>query len=168
MEAAEAARGKFRTFLLHCFRHYIASQYARASRQRRGGGRPQVSLDAEDGEARFAREVADDRDPETLFARNWAVALVNAVLDGLAQECARSGRGRAFATLLPLLHGDADRPRQAAVARDLATTEATVRVMVHRLRRRYRELLRQQVAQTVGSPTEVEEEIQHLMRVLQS
>jgi RNA polymerase sigma-70 factor (ECF subfamily) len=166
--AADEARGKFRTFLLRCFRHHIASEYARSGRRKRGGGWPLVSLDAGDGEARFAREVADRRDPETLYERNWAVALVNAALDGLAQEFERSGRGRVFEILSPFLHGDPDSPPQVAVATELATTEATVRVMVHRLRRRYRELLRQRVAQTVGSPVEVEEELRHLMGVLQN
>lgn len=168
VDSADAAKGRFRSFLLQCFKHYRVTERVRASRRKRGGGRPLLSLDAEDGEVRFARELADRRDPEALYERNWALALVNAALERLADQFARSGRRRAFDLLSPFLHGDADSPRQAAVALELATTEATVRVMVHRLRRRYRELLRQLVTQTVGSPVEVDEELRNLLRILQS
>lgn len=167
LDAADAARGRFRTFLLTCFKNFIASEHARAAAQKRGGARPWLSLDAVDAETRFGLEMADRRDPEWLFERNWALALLNEGLDRLACQCRETGRSRVFEALSPSLRGDPDGPTQARIARDLDTTEGTVRVMAYRLRRRYRELLRELVAQTVATPLEVEDELRHLLEVLQ-
>ena len=168
VDAAADARGRFRSFLLRCFKHFAASERTRAGAQKHGGGQPVLPLDAGRGEAQFQRESADRRDPEVLYERNWAFALLNEGWDRLAVECARAGRSQVFRLLSPFLRGDTDGQSYSAVAEQLATTVATVHVMAHRLRRRYREVLRELATQTVASPTEVDEELRHLRRLFQT
>lgn len=166
--AADDARGRFRSFLLQCFKHFTASERTRAGAQKRGGGQPVLPLDAGRGEAQFQEEAADRRDPEVLYERNWAFALLNEGWERLALECERSGRSHVFQLLSPLLRGDTDGVSYGRAAELLDTTVATVHVMAHRLRRRYRDVLRELAAQTVGSPAEVDEELRHLRRLFQT
>lgn len=165
LESAEAARGRFRNFLLRCFQNYCASTWQRSRTDRRGGGAVAWSLDAADAEQRFAREARDHHDPEALYHRNWALALLEDALNRLQRECVLAGRAAVFEALAPRLQGD-DGASIGAAAVALNADERTVRVMLHRLRNRYRALLRELVARTVGSPDEVEEELQHLKQVL--
>ncbi len=165
LESAEAARGRFRNFLLRCFQNYCASTWQRSQAARRGGGVAAWSLNAAEAEQRFAREASDHRDPEALYHRAWALAVLEGALDRLQHECALAGRAAVFEALSPRLQGDDD-ASFAAAAIALDASEGTVRVMLHRLRNRYRALLREMVARTVGSPGEVEEELQHLKRTL--
>ena len=166
--SAEAARGQFRAFLLRCFQNFMASERARATRQKRGGGQPLLSLDAPGAEERFARELTDRRSPEVLYEHHWAVAVLDEAMRLLRREFTVQGRERTFNLLAPRLEGDRNGGSAADLATQLGTTEGTVRVMVHRLRRRYRDLLHGVVLRTVASPTEVLEEMQHLFHVLQS
>jgi RNA polymerase sigma-70 factor (ECF subfamily) len=117
-------------------------------------------------EARFARELATSESPESLFERAWAVAIIDEAMRRLQHECARHGRLRLFQEIQPCLEGDHDAGSYAEIARALGTTEGTIGVTVSRMRRRYLELLRSVILQTVGSPEEVEEELRHLLRVL--
>jgi RNA polymerase sigma-70 factor (ECF subfamily) len=165
--SAEATRGRFRSFLLQCFRNFMAAEHAKAMRQKRGGGRPILSLDAVGAEARFGREMTEKQTPEALYERNWALAVLDEAMLQLQREFASSGRERTFHALRPHLQGDDNGLSYAAVAEELSTSEGTVRVMVYRLRRRYREQLNDVVLRTVGSPAEVEGELQHLLHVLQ-
>lgn len=165
--SAEAARGRFRAFLLRCFKNFTASEHARATRQKRGGGQPLLSLDAPGAEERFARDLSDPCDPEVLYEKRWALAVIEEALRQLRAAFAAEGKERAFALLAPRLSGARDGAPSAELARELQTTEATVNVMVHRLRRRYREVLQGVVLRTVDSPIEVEEEMRYLLAVLQ-
>ncbi|MCZ7641322.1 MAG: hypothetical protein M5U12_37860 [Verrucomicrobia bacterium] len=166
--SAVAARGRFRAFLLRCFQNFAASEHARATRVKRGGGRPLLSLDVPGVEARVARQLADPRDPEQLYERHWALAVLEEAMRQLREAFAAEGRARAFELLAPRLSGERDGTSAAEVAQQLGTTESSVNVMVHRLRRRYREVLYRVVLRTVDSPTEVQEELRHLLRVLQT
>lgn len=164
--SADATKGRFRAFLLRCFQNFAASEHARATRQKRGGGQPLLSLDAPGAEARFARELSDPRSPEVLYERHWAVAVLDETLRRLREEFVAEGRERTFDLLAPRLSGERDGGSCADLAVQLGTTEGTVRVMVHRLRRRYREVLNGVVLRTVDSPSEVSEELRHLLEVL--
>jgi RNA polymerase sigma-70 factor (ECF subfamily) len=117
-------------------------------------------------ERRLAAAPASTASPEELFDRHWAVAVLDAALAWLEAEMRESGRGAAFEQLLPSWEGDDDRPRYAEIARRLDTTEEPIKVTVYRLRRRYRDLIRLVVGQTVNNPMEVETELAHLMAAL--
>jgi RNA polymerase sigma factor (sigma-70 family) len=165
--SADAAKGRFRSFLLQCFRNFMGAEHAKATRQKRGGHQSLLSLDAAGAEARFVGEPADPHRPEQLYERNWALAVLDEALLQVQQEFATSGRERAFEVLRPHLQGEDEDLSYAASARKLATSEAALRVMVYRLRRRYREILNGVVLGTVDSPAEVEDELRHLLQVVQ-
>jgi RNA polymerase sigma factor (sigma-70 family) len=164
---ADAAKGRFRSFLLQCFRNFTASEHARATRQKRGGGQAILSLDAEGAEARFAREVVDPHSPELLYERKWAHAVLDEAMRQVQREFSDSNREHTFQVLRPHLQGDDHCLSYTEVARELSIAEATARVMVYRLRRRYREVLHDVVLRTVSSPAEVEDELRHLLEVVQ-
>jgi RNA polymerase sigma factor (sigma-70 family) len=164
---ADPLKGRFRSFILGCFTVFIASEHQRGGAQRRGGGVFLVPLDLHEAELRFAREPNSTASPEKLFDRQWAVAVLDAALSRLEFEMRESGRATLFQELLPSLQGD-EGPEYAELARRLGTTEATVRVTVHRLRIRYRETLRAMVAQTLNDPMEVDAELADLMAALRS
>ena len=166
LERVDQARGRFRSFLLASFTNYLRNQYDHKHAQKRGGGRTILSLDLGDAENRYGREPADTDTPERLFERRWALTLLNHVLDQLQAECARKGRAALFDKLKAHLHGGTDNPPLREVAADLGMTEEAVRVAVHRLRRRCRDLLRDAVAQTLQDPAEVDDEIRHLFAAL--
>lgn len=168
LATADAAKGRFRSFLLQCFRNYISTDYIRSTAQKRGGGQPVLSLDQGSATPGYVEEITDQRSPELLYERSWALAVLDETMRQLGREFAGTGRQRAFEALRPCLQGEGREWSAAAVAQELSTTEATVRVMVHRLRKRYREVLRGVVLRTVGSPAEVEDELRHLLRVVQA
>jgi RNA polymerase sigma-70 factor (ECF subfamily) len=158
------SKGRFRAFLLASLKHFLANQYARQNALKRGGDRPPLSLDA--AEARFAREPAApaDQSPERLFERHWALALLAQVLSQLEADYRNRGEDPLFQALKPTLTGGG--PGLAQVAASLGMTEGALKTAAHRLRRRYRDLLRHTIAQTVNSPEEVEEEIAYLLNCL--
>jgi RNA polymerase sigma-70 factor (ECF subfamily) len=163
---ADQGKGRFRSFLLACLRHFLTSEPDRLQAQKRGRGRPPVSLDAALAERRYRLEPADPASPETIFERNWALALLEQVLARVREEQRTWGKEAQFRELQPCLMADPDAPRYAELAARLQTTEEAARMMVHRLRRRYREFLREEIARTADTPAEVEEEIRHLFSVL--
>lgn len=165
--SADAAKGRFRSFLLRSFSNFKATAHTRAARQKRGGEQTILSLDVAGAEAKFGRDLSDTHNPELLYERYWALAVLDEAMLQVEREFAASGRKRVFQALRPCLQGDENRVSHAAAAKELSTTEATVRVMVYRLRRRYREVLNEVVLRTVDSPTEVEEELRHLLQVVQ-
>ena len=167
VDSADAAKGRFRSYLLRSFCNFKATEHARAARQKRGGGQTILSLDAAGAEAKFGRDLSDTSNPELLYERNWALAVLDGAMLQMEREFATSGREQVFRVLRPYLQGDENVPSHAVAARELATTEATVGVMVYRLRRRYREVLNGVVLRTVSSPAEVEEELRHLLQVVQ-
>jgi RNA polymerase sigma-70 factor (ECF subfamily) len=163
---ANPEKGRFRSFLLGCFIHFMASEKERSQTLKRGGGRLIVPLDPQQAEARLAQEPSPEASPERLFDRYWALAVLDAALAHLEAEFRKSGRTALFQQLQPFLQGDAGGPSYTEVAHRLGTTEGTIKVSVHRVRRRYRELLRTVVSQTVDSPVEVDAELAHLMAAL--
>ncbi len=162
----EEEGGRFRGYLLGALKHYLANERERARALKRGGGREPLSLELEDAEERYAREPADPLTPEKLFLRKWALALLARVLERLRVEQEERGRGAVFARLKSFLASEGSSERLGEAALALEMTENAARVAIHRLRSRYRELLLQEVAQTVDRPQEVEDELAELFAAL--
>ena len=161
--AADPARGRFRSFLLTSFKHFMSNERDRERAQKRGGGQRLLSLEFETAEAAYRIEPADTLTPEALFERRWALELIDRVTAQLAAERERAGSGVTFAQLKEFLIGERNDGRYAETARALGTTEGALRVTVHRLRRRFRDLLRAEIAATVSEDGEVDGEIRHLI-----
>ena len=166
LSRARADLGRFRTFLLGAMQLYLAKQRRHDSAQKRGGGVLPLSLDELQAEQRYAQEPADLASPDQQFERSWAFALIERVLRRLEAEYATAEKRALGAALLPLLTSAASRPGHEALAARLGMTPAAVGTAVFRMRRRYGELMREEIAETVSSPAEVEEEIAHLIRVV--
>jgi len=164
---ADRERGRFRTFLLSALRHFLADQRDFANRQKRGGGQSIVSFDAATAEERYQLEPPDLRDPAALFDRRWATTLLENALRRLEDESVTTSRAAAFAELREFLIGDHDHGTYAEAAARLHTTPAALKMAVLRLRRRCRELIREEIAQTVSAPEQVEEEYRALASLLQ-
>lgn len=165
LQSADREKGKFRSFLLTMLKRFLADQWDRAHRQKRGGGKQFVSLDGQDTELRYRSEPSNGETPETLFEQRWAISLLDQVLKRLEEECASEGKTTIFQELKPFLTNEQE-SSCADVACKLGITENNVKVTVHRLRQRCRELLREEIARTAASPAQVEEEIQDLFAVL--
>lgn len=164
---ADPERGRFRTFLLTAMKHFIANQWNKAHTQKRGGRLVVESIDDDSAEDRYRLEPADQATPESHFERGWALTLLEDVLARLEEEYRRDGKLAWFEAMRPALTMDRGLITYADVAAKLGIAENAARVAVHRLRRRYRQLLRAEVAHTVASPDEVDEEMHHLFQVLQ-
>ena len=165
---ADPARGRFRSFLRTVCAHFLANRRDREQARKRGGGRAVLPIDAADAEGRYALELADGLTPERIFDRSWALTLLGRVLDQLGREYDEAGKAATFEALRGVLAGDPDAPSYAAVAARLGTTEGAARVAAHRLRRRYGELLRQEIAATLAEPAEVDDEIRDLFAALEA
>lgn len=164
--AADRQRGKFRSFLLGAFEHFLAKEWRRAHAEKRGGGRAAFSLDEMDAENRYLLEPAHELTPAKIFDRRWATTLLDQAIARLGEECLASQKRELFEAVQPLLSGDSADISYAELARSLNTTEGALKVAVHRLRHRYGELVRAEIAQTVASPVEVESELRELLAVL--
>jgi RNA polymerase sigma factor (sigma-70 family) len=160
---ADRQRGRFRTFLSSAFCHYMANEQRQARTLKRGGGFALVPLE---DEADVAREARDDLTPEHAYERTWALAMLERVMDRLREEYEQAGRCELFVSLQPHLSGAGARTGYAQLGVSLGLSESAVAVAVHRMRRRYGELLREEIAATVASPAEVEDELRHLLRVV--
>jgi len=166
LKAADREKGKFRSFLLMAMKRLLANEWDRANRQKRGGGREIVSLDVEDAEGRRVIELADAKTPEKVFEQHWAEALLEQVFRRLAAEIGAEGKMDVFMELKGFISGQEDAGSYPEVARRLKISEGTLRVKVHRLRQRYRELLRLEVANTVDSAEAIDDEIRYLFAAL--
>jgi RNA polymerase sigma-70 factor (ECF subfamily) len=164
--AADQAKGRFRSFLLIALKRFLANEWDKARARKRGGGTPPISLDALTAEQRYALEPADRLSADRLFERRWALTLLDTILARLREEQAAAGRLEAFDLLKDALTCGERATPYAELAARLRTSEGAVKVAVHRLRRRYRELLETEIANTVGSPEEVAEERRYLFSVL--
>ncbi len=162
LKDADQQRGRFRSFLLAALKHFLANEWDRAHAKKRGGESPVISIDSQDGERRYRHEPTDSQTAEKIYDRRWALTLLNQVLMQLEDEYRQADKSRLFECLQSCLQGSKDGPSYAQLADQLGTTEGAIKVAVHRLRRRYRELLTAEIAQTVGSPLEIEEEIRCL------
>jgi RNA polymerase sigma-70 factor (ECF subfamily) len=165
---ADPDRGRFRSFLLAVYSHYLANRGDRERALKRGGGRVAVPIDTAGAEGRYDRELVLDLTPERIFDRTWALTLLDRVLDELRREYEDAGRGAAFAVLSLNLTEDPRADSYAAVAARLGSTEGAARVAVHRLRRRYAHLLRCEIAATVDDPAEIDDEIRALFAALRA
>jgi RNA polymerase sigma-70 factor (ECF subfamily) len=163
---ADPARGRFRTFLLRSLENFLRTQHRDATAQKRGGGREIVSWDAQTAEERYASEPKEAASPDALFDRQWAGAVLEEVLTRLRREFSTSGRTELFEALEPHLWGDETSTPYPQIGQALDMTVVAVRVTLHRLRQRFHELLRTEVAHTVGEATEVDDELQHLRQAL--
>ena len=164
LDRADPGKGRFRSFLLTSLKFFVADEEDRHRAQKRGGGLV-VPLEFSSGEERYQREPAHDETPERLFERRWALEVLDRVVEKLRQEFVQHGRPEHFERLKVFLLGQSDTP-YAAIARDMNTSEGALKVAIHRLRKRYRVLLRQEIADTVSDPAEVESELRFLAAVL--
>ena len=164
--AADQAKGRFRSFLLLALKRFLGHERERARALKRGGGEAVVALDGLTAEQRYALEPADQMSADRLYERRWALALLEQVLARLRSEHVAAGRLETFEQLKGWLTSGGRGTPYAELAGRLGMRESAVKVSVHRLRRRYRELLEEEIAQTVASSEEVEEERRHLLAVL--
>lgn len=165
---ADRRRGKFRSFLLTSLKHFLSNQRDRARAKKRGGGRAILSLDFQSAERQYRLEPAQMATAEQLFERRWALALLDHVLTRLAAEYVAADNATVFHGLKPYLTCEKENLPYRKVAEDLDMTEGAVKVAVHRLRKRYRRLLEEEIRQTVSSADEVEEEIQQLFAAVRA
>jgi len=159
-------RGRFRSFLLMSVKHFLANEWDRERALKRGGGVAPLSLDIEESEGAHRVGVASGDSPEEIYEKRWALAVLARVLGALEREMGQSGNLDRFHKLRPYLTAEGGGVRYREVARDLGMSEAAVKVAIHRLRRRYGELLRRHVSQTVDEPDAVDAEIRHLLSAL--
>ena len=164
LDRADPEKGRFRSFLLTSLKFFVADEEDRQRARKRGGGLL-VPLEFSSGEERYQREPAHDETPERIFERRWALSVLDRVVEKLRDEFVQHGRPVHFERLKVFLLGQADAP-YATLAREMNTSEGALKVAIHRLRKRYRELFRQEIADTVADPTEVESELRHLAAVL--
>jgi len=168
LAAISSERGRFRAFLLAALKHFLANEWDRANRQKRGGGATLVSLDWQDADTRYQIDPPDNLSPDKLYDRAWAVTMLERVIARLRDENTNEGKAGLFGELKPFLMVGKSAIPYAQVADSLKLTEGAVRVAVHRLRVRYRELLRDEVRQTISDPAQVEEEMRTLFSAFAS
>ncbi|MCY1077748.1 RNA polymerase sigma factor [Archangium lansingense] len=163
LAAVDRQRGRFRSWLLSSLKHYLSNEWDRERAQKRGSGLTPVSIDAEDAEGRYQHEPSHSLTPEKLYERRWALTLLEHVLSTLEQECARLGRQQLFEKLRGTLTGDVEKQPYAKVGETLKMSEDAVKLAAYRLRGRYRELLRAEIAQTVEQPEDIDDELRLLL-----
>jgi RNA polymerase sigma-70 factor (ECF subfamily) len=167
LASAAPERGRFRSFLLTALKNFLANEWDRTHAQKRGGARPPLSLDLATAESRLTLEPGHDLTPERVYERQWVLTLLQLVVTKLESEFAAAGKGRHFELLKGAISGDADHNvPYATAAAELDMSEPAVRQAARRLRQRYRELLRAEVAETVADPAEIDDEIRSLFEIL--
>ena len=164
LDRADREKGRFRSFLLTSLKFFVADEEDRRRAHKRGGGAV-LPLELSSGEKRYQREPAHDETPERIFERRWALSVLDRVVEKLRDEFVHHGRPEDFERLKVFLLGHSDAP-YATLAREMNTSEGGLKVAIHRLRKRYRELFRQEIANTVADPTEVESELRFLAAAL--
>jgi RNA polymerase sigma factor (sigma-70 family) len=164
--SVDRAKGRFRSFMLASMKHFLANEWDRAHAQKRGGGVQFTSIDAKSAETRYHLEPADPMTPEKIFERRWALTLLDEVLKTVRREYKAAGNAELFDALKSTLSGESAGTPYAEAGKALGMSEGAVKVAAHRLRRRYREILRAEIAETVADPGEVEDELRHLIAVL--
>lgn len=165
---ARQEKGRFRSFLLATFKHFMSTEKRRQAAQKRGGGRALISLDEQTSEERYACEPADSHTPETLFELSWARTVVARAATSLEKEFESTGKREVFLKLQPYLQSGRAGPSYAETAAALGKSEDAIKSGVLRLRQRFQQLLRAQIAETVETASDVDEELQHLRQVLTS
>ncbi|MHC4286633.1 MAG: RNA polymerase sigma factor [Planctomycetota bacterium] len=163
--SADRQRGRFRSYLLGAMKHFLANEWHRAQTQKRGGQVQFIEWDALDPEARYAGASKLSDNPELLFDREWALETTAGALQALRDEMAKAGKSEQFDALKGSLSGQDESPRDQIAAR-LDMSEDAVKVAVHRLRQRYRKLLRAAIAETVSNEEDLNDEMRYLVEVL--
>ena len=166
LAGVDREKGRFRSFLLASLKHFLANEWDKAKAQKRGGDRVLISIDAASAENSVHLEPADVLTAEKIFERRWALSLLEQVLRRLREEYTRDGKEQQFEQLKSTLTEASRSVSYAEIATRLGTTEGAVKVAVHRLRQRYRELLRAEIADTVADPREIDDEIRNLFAAL--
>lgn len=165
---ADPARGRFRSYLLGAVNHFLSNEWHRGQAQKRGGGARPISLDAASEELYARIEPRHGHTPESIYERQWGLTLLDHALERLREEKADSRHPERFERLVPLLTGEGLEITYKELAKELQMTEGNVKITVHRLRQRYGQLLREEVAQTLKDPSGVDDELRYLRSVLRS
>jgi RNA polymerase sigma factor (sigma-70 family) len=166
LKAAAREKGRFRTFLIVALKRFLANEWDRDRAQKRGGGQLPLSLDTELAEERYRIEPVEGATADKIFERRWALTLLDRTLTRLRDEFTAAAKAEEFKLLKTCLTAERGDISYAGIAETLGQSEGTVRVAVHRLRKRFREIFREEIAHTVSSPEEIEEEVRYLMGVL--
>jgi RNA polymerase sigma factor (sigma-70 family) len=166
LRAADPARGRFRSFLLASLKHFLSNERDRITAVKRGGRATVISLEFENAEGRYSREPPDQETPETVYERRWALTLLERTLGRLRAEFRATGKESVFARLEGYLTGEKETLPYADIGESLGMSEGAVKVAVHRLRRRFGALLREEIAETVSDPAQVDDEVRDLFRAL--
>lgn len=166
LASMDRSKGKFRSFLLASLKHFLANEWHRSQRQKRGGGCEHFSFEAAAAEDRYRLEPPDELTPEAIYERRWAETVVDSVTQQLEREFADAGQAGRFGELKMFLLADDEPVSYAEAARRLNISEGATRTAIYRMRQRYGELFRAEIAQTVTSLPEMEEEIRHFLKVL--
>jgi RNA polymerase sigma factor (sigma-70 family) len=164
----DGEKGKFRAFLLASLKHFLINEWKKSQRQKRGGGEVNLSLDWETADTKFQVASTAEPSPDKAFDREWALALLTKVIERLQNECEADGKIKLFAQLKNFLTAGKGESAQSEVAKSLGMEEGAVRVAIHRLRKRYRQLLRDEIAQTLSDPAMVDEEMRALFGAFSS
>ncbi len=159
-------KGKFRSFLLASLKNFLANEWDKGQAQKRGGKQQVISLDHDSAESRYGLEPSHDLSPDKIFERRWALTLLEQVLANLREEYHADDKSDLFDQLKTTLTGESGSKPYATIAERLGMTEGAIKVAAHRLRHRYRELIRAEIAQTVSSAEDVDDELRHLLSVL--
>jgi len=160
---ADQTRGRFRSFLLTSVKHFLANEWYRSHALKRGGGEITISIDVVNAERWYTPSVVEEATPESVFERRWALSILEQVLTRLRNEFANSGQSDLFDNLSVFLSQDSDDVRYEELALKLGIPAGTLRMKVHRIREKYRELLREEITDTVSTPDEIDEEIRFLV-----
>jgi RNA polymerase sigma-70 factor (ECF subfamily) len=166
LEDFDPSLGRFRVFLQISVKNFLSKERDKTHAWKRGGRAPLVSLNDDEVEGRYRHEPVDRLTPEEIFERRWALTLLERVMERLGRELSEAGRAEEFEKLKGFLTGDAPRVPYRQVALELRTTEEAVKTSVHRLRQRFGTLLRQEIAETVSTPEEIDDEVRHLLKKL--
>lgn len=162
---ADRQRGRFRAFLITSFKHFLSKERGRAQALKRGGGQSIISLDFGSGDSYIATQPSAGLTPDQIFERQWAITLLDRVIRRLEREQERAGKASQFQLLKNSIISQSDRASYSALAQKLGIAESAARMAASRLRSRYRELLRDEIAQTVATAEEIDDEIRHLFAI---
>jgi RNA polymerase sigma-70 factor (ECF subfamily) len=166
LNAADRNRGRFRSFLLGALEHFLAREWTKGHAQKRGGGQPVFSLDELDAENRYLREPIDESTPDKIFARRWATTVLQHAMERLREECHAERKQEFMKRVEGLLSGEKSEAAYAQIGAELGLSEGAVKVAVHRLRRRFGELVRAEIAETVADSESVNDELRELFDAL--
>ncbi len=167
-ERADAQKSRLRNYLLASLKHYLINDYHHTQREKRGGKVIHVDIDPEVAEASYNQQAIGQRTPEQLFDREWALTLLCKVMADLDREMTGRGQGRLFAQIKATLVGETTEQGYRAIGKEVGLTESAVKVAVHRLRRRYRQLLRREVSDTLSADADPDEELNEILAILRS